>query len=84
MAAPAFTRGKGASLFGGRKEEAPKEESSEGAKTHLDALEGIVSTPRARAALNTLRAELVGDGDTSSKRKSSDSDAKKAAMERFK
>lgn len=55
-----------------------------GAKSHLDALESLVKTARGRAALNTLRSELSGDGDSGARRgKPSTSNAKAEALERF-
>lgn len=51
---------------------------------HLEALGGLVKSPRARAALNTLKMELLGEGGTrSSSGKPNGSAAKSAALERF-
>jgi hypothetical protein len=54
-----------------------------GAAAHLNALESLAKTPRARAALNTLRSELTGDGSSAPKGKPT-SNAKSEALERFK
>lgn len=57
---------------------------SGGAKSHLDALESLAKTPRARAALNTLRSELVGgDSGPPKSGKPSSAGAKSEALARF-
>jgi hypothetical protein len=70
--------------FGPRKGEKPDMKNPNGgAQEHLNALESLVKTPRGRAALNTLRSELSGDGDSGQKKGKPTSNAKSEALARF-
>jgi hypothetical protein len=56
---------------------------SGGAAEHLNALESLVKTARGRAALNTLRGELTGDGSSNKGRDKPKNNARAEALERF-